>query len=100
MSSGAPLYSGSGRRISIDKAALHSALGGEEVLTSAKFNVVLRGDFDADGELSLSDFFMLADKVGAATTSPGARRFDLTGDGLVNRDDVELLKQHLDPDHP
>ena len=44
------------------------------------------GDFDGDNQLTLNDVNLL----GAAIRHSGLERFDLTGDGLVDADDIEF----------
>lgn len=50
------------------------------------------GDFDANGQIDLDDFFNLVDHLGLSVFAPGFdRRFDLDGDGRVGFDDFFLF---------
>ena len=45
------------------------------------------GDFDADGDIDLDDFFLFVDVFGLPVSGAEAR-FDLTGDGVVDFPDL------------
>ena len=86
--------------VAIEQVTLKSALGGEDVLTSATpvtvadLDLRLNGDFDGDGLLGFQDLFMLADAVGIDRAGELAR-FDLNGDGLIGKADANLLTAHM-----
>ena len=49
-------------------------------------------DFDADGQVGFSDFFLLAEALGGSDP-----RFDLDGDGTVGYGDFFLFAEHFTP---
>ena len=63
----------------IDAGAVHTILGSTGVIFNGP------GDFDQDGQLTCTDIDMLS---AAAVSGANNIAFDLTGDGLVNADDV------------
>lgn len=55
-------------------------------------DVVLRGDFDANGELELSDLNRITDAIAAGQ---GARELDLDGDGSITQSDLTIWVKDL-----
>jgi hypothetical protein len=58
------------------------------LIRSAPFSVVGNADFNGDGVVNLTDFFLFADAFGGAEVDP---KFDLNGDGDVDFGDFFLF---------
>ena len=96
-----------GGKIALHRAIFRSSQGSSDTLVVDSYvtlHIALRGDLDGDGELTLSDFFVLADRIVLAgrialgVDPNGAdAAFDLTGDGAIDAADAELMAHHLDP---